>query len=187
MRTSFAVIIALSSWSAPLLAADETFFHDAARAGMEEVALGQLGVSKGSSEGVKKFGRLMIDEHGAANAKLKAAAARSGVELPADLAADPEAEATRRKLELLTGKAFDQAYVESQSKLHAKAVRLLEKEIASGSDPAAKAWARDALPMMKRHAELVGSVDAVPGEHDVEHAVGTPGPADAPPAPAMPR
>jgi hypothetical protein len=42
------------------------------------------------------------------------------------------------------------------------------------------------LPMVKRHAELVTSVDAMPGEHNVEHAVGTPGPADAPPAPATP-
>lgn len=185
MRARIAWIVTLSSLTAPSFAADETFFHDAAQGGMAEVALGQLAATKGSTENVKKFARTMVDEHTAANEKLKAAAAKSGVRLPSDLAED--AQATRKKLESLSGSAFDLEYLESQSKAHAKTMALLEKEIASGTDPAAKAWAGEALPTVKRHAEMIGSVDATPGEHQLEHAVGTPGPADGAPTTPKPR
>lgn len=185
MRARIAWIVTLSSLSATSFAADEMFFHDAARSGMAEVALGQLAATKASSDNVKAFGRQMVAEHGAANTKLKAAAEKSGVQLPTDMTAD--AQAMQSKLQSLSGSAFDQAYAESQSKAHAQAVALLQKEIASGSDAAAKAWATEALPTVKRHAEMIGSLGEMPGEHEVEHAVGTPGPADAPPAPTTPR
>lgn len=185
MRARIAWIVLVSSLSAPSFAADETFFHEAARGGMAEVALGQLAATKGSKDSVKSFGRLMADEHTAANGKLQAAAAKSGVTLPTDLPAD--AVATRSKLQSLSGGAFDLAYLDSQRKAHASTLQLLQKEIASGTDPAAKAWATEALPTVKRHAEMIGSLDAMPGEHEREHAVGTAGPADAPPAPSTPR
>ena len=179
MRARMTWILTLSSLATPLLAADEPFFEEAARDGMAEVALGQLAATKGSSESLKAFGRLMVADHGAANVKLKAAAAKSGVQLPTDLSG--EAQATHQKLQRLSGSAFDLAYSESQSQAHAKTLKLLEKEISSGTDPAAKAWASAALPTVKRHAEMIGGLGEPPGEHDLEHAVGTPGPADAPP------
>lgn len=185
MRTPTALILTMSLLSAPLFAADDMFFYEAARGGMAEVALGQLAADKASREDLKAFGRQMVADHGAANAKLRTAAAKSSVTLPTDLSA--EAQSTLRKLQSLTGRAFDQAYVESQSKAHAQTVQLLKKEIASGSDPAAKTWATEALPTVERHAELIGSLDAMPGEHEREHAAGTAGPADAPPATPPPR
>jgi putative membrane protein len=185
MRARIAWIVTLSSLTAPSFAADEIFYHEAARGGMAEVALGRLAATKGSSDGVKAFGRQMVDEHGAATAELKVAAAKSGVELPTDLA--EEAQVTQKKLESLSGKAFDLEYVESQRKAHVKKIALLEKEIASGTDPAAKAWAGKTLQAVKRHVELIGSLDTIPGEHHLEHAAGTRGPADGSPATAAPR
>jgi putative membrane protein len=178
MRASIGWIVALSSFAVTSFGADESFFQEAARAGMAEVALGELATGKGSTDRVKTFGRLMVEEHGAANAKLKAAAAKSGVTLPSDLA--PDALETRNKLEALSGREFDRAYLGSQREAHAATLKLLENEIANGKDAAAKAWARETLPVVKRHAENVGSADAPPGAHDVEHAAGTPGLTDSP-------
>ncbi len=143
------------------------------------MALGQLAAAKGSKDSLKALGRQVADEQRAANAKLKTLAAKSGVTLPTGLSADGAAMQTQ--LESLSGSAFDQAYVETHRKLHNQATQLLEMEISSGTDAGAKAWATDALPMLKRHAELVGGLDARPGEHDVEHATRSSGPADAPP------
>jgi putative membrane protein len=185
MRAGIAWIVTLSSLVGPSFAADETFFNEAARGGMAEVSLGRLAATKGASESVKAFGRRMVEEHGTANAELKAAAAKSGVQLPTDVAED--ALATQQRLESKSGKAFDLEYVESQRKAHAKTIALLEKELANGTDPAAKAWAGKALPTVKRHAEMIGSLDAVAGEHHLEHGVGTAGPADAAPATSTPR
>lgn len=178
MRRSFSWIVALSSFAVTSFAADEAFFQAAARAGAAEVALGELGAAKGSTDRVKSFGRLMVEEHGAANAKLKAAAAKSGVTLPTELA--PEALEARKKFEAMSGREFDRAYLGWQREAHAATLKLLENEIDSGSDAAAKAWAREALPMVKRHAETVGTADAAPGAHDVEHAAATPGLTDSP-------
>lgn len=185
MRAHIAWIVTLSSLAAPSLAADDAFFEDAARAGLAEVALGQLAATKGSGEGVKTFGRQMVEEHGAANASLNAAAAKSGVKLPTSLAED--AQATRRKLESLSGSDFDLAYLDAQRDAHAKTIELLKKEIANGSDRAAKAWAAETLPTVQRHAELIGSIGEKPGEHVLEHAVGTPGPAAPTPGASAPR
>jgi len=185
MHAHIGWILMFSAVATVSFAADGTFFADAARAGAAEVALGRLAESRGSTDAVKQFGRQMAADHEASGLKLKAAAAKSGVELPTGLTV--EAQATQRQLQALTGRDFDLAYLESQRKAHAKTIGLLEKEIASGADSAAKAWAREALPTVQRHAEMIGNVGEPPGEHDVEHAAGTAGPADAPRVGETPR
>jgi len=178
MRARIAWIVTLSSLAAPSFAADEAFLRDAAQGGLAEIALGQLAAAKGSTEEVKAFGRQMVDDHQAANAKLAAAAAKSGVALPTDAGGD--ARATQQQLQSLSGSAFDTAYTDSQAKAHTKMVELLKNEIANGTDAAAKAWARETLPTVERHVEMIGGLHEKPGEHSLEHALGTPGPADAP-------
>lgn len=173
MHDRIACALMLIGLAAPSFAADEAFYQSAARGGLAEIALGELASSKGSTAGVKAFGRRMAEEHRAANLKLSVAAAKSGVTLPTDLAAQDTA--ARDKLQSLSGKAFDLAYLESQVQAHTETIGLLEKQIASGTDPAAKAWASEMLPTVKRHAEMIGSLGQTPGEHTIKHAAGVAG------------
>jgi putative membrane protein len=49
---------------------------------MAEVKLGQLATKRGDNTTVKEFGKQMIQDHSAANDKLKHVAAKDGLSLP---------------------------------------------------------------------------------------------------------
>src|SRR5690349_10570904 len=50
-----------------------------------------------------------------------------------------------------SGDGFNKSYIETQLKAHEKTVDLLEKEISSGQDADAKAFAQSVLPTVKHH------------------------------------
>ncbi len=132
---------------------DAAFYREAASGGIAEVEAGKVAQSKGGSEAVRNFGAQMVADHGAANAKLKTAAANSSVKLPTDT--DAAHKAMKKKLEGLKGAEFDAAYVQGQVMDHQKTIALLEKQIASGSDPSAKSWAEESLPVVKMHLSML--------------------------------
>ena len=131
---------------------DQSFYNQAAEAGIAEVEVGTLAQSKGASAAVKDFGSKMVTDHGKANAKLKAIAAGKQIALPTK--PDAEHQALKRKLEGLTGAAFDTAYIDSQVTGHKKVAALLEQEIATGKDAEAKAFAAENLPVVKGHLDM---------------------------------
>ena len=61
---------------------DSSFLKRAAEGGMSEVELGQLAQQKASNPAVQGFGAMMVRDHTAADAKLKALAASEQVSLP---------------------------------------------------------------------------------------------------------
>jgi putative membrane protein len=149
-------IIAILTAAAPLAfaaggTADNSFYRNLAEGGMAEVDLAQLAQQKSTDPKVKDFAQMMVNDHGAANEKLNALAASKQVAVPKTLDASHEAEKTR--LEGLRGNSFDRAYAQSQVKAHEKAVGLLEKEISSGQDADAKAFAQSVLPTIRHHLE----------------------------------
>ena len=131
---------------------DQGFYVQAAQGGMAEVELGKLAQTNGGSAAVKEFGTQMVTDHGKANTRLKAIAARKQVVLPSTLS--PEHQAMKKKLEGLSGAAFDTEYLAGQVADHEKVAALLEQEAAAGKDPDAKAFATDTLPTVKAHLEM---------------------------------
>ena len=151
-------ILAILTAAAPLAFAagtspDMSFYKTLAEGGMTEVDLGQLAQQKSTSPKVKDFAEMMVKDHSKANQKLESLAAAKDVALPKSL--DASGAAMKSKLEGLSGSSFDKAYVESQLKAHEKTVDLLEKEISSGEDPQAKAFAQSVLPTIQHHLEAV--------------------------------
>lgn len=51
--------------------------------------------------------------------------------------------------------AFDKSYIKSQGKAHTKTMALLRKEISSGQDTDAKAFARSILPTVQSHLKAI--------------------------------
>jgi putative membrane protein len=98
-----------TSSSHKLTAADRQFVKKAAQGGLAEVQLGQLATEKAESPEVKQFGQRMVDDHTKANDKLKQVASDEGVTVPDKLNAKDAA--TKARLEKLSGKAFDRAYM----------------------------------------------------------------------------
>jgi putative membrane protein len=140
---------------------DESFYKNAAEGGIFEVDAGKLAQDKGNSQQVKDFGAMMVKDHSAANEKLKALAAAKNVDLPTS--ASVSQIATKAKLEVLSGDTFDNSYIMSQLKAHRTTIALFRKEIASGQDADAKAFATATLPTLRAHLKAIDSIAANAG------------------------
>jgi len=135
---------------AKLSAADQKAVKDMAMADMAEVETGKLAVSKAQSPEVKAFGQQMIDDHGAALAKVQALAQARGVTLPTEL--DSKHKAMSAKLEKMSGADFDKAYmagagVKDHKDTHAK----LMSDAKKIKDPDVKALADQHMPVVEQH------------------------------------
>jgi putative membrane protein len=159
-------IIAAVICSLPLMALskdnpDESFFKNAAEAGISEVEAGKMAEGKGTSAAVKEFAAMMVKDHSAANAKLKKLAMSKGIELPTEPSMMEKAKA--KKTDMKSGDSFDKDYLQGQIKAHEDAIDLLQKEIDSGKDPEARAFATDTLPTVKMHLQKVEQIAAAAG------------------------
>ena len=158
------VLIALLI-AAPLCALadspDVDFYKKAAESGNEEIELGKLASEKGASEGVKAFGAMMVKDHGSAGEKLKSIASAKSVDLPTS--AGMGGMATKAKLEVLSGQTFDKSYIKGQLKAHHDTADLFSKEVASGHDSEAKAFAKATLPTVKAHLKALDKLAAEAG------------------------
>jgi putative membrane protein len=137
-------------------AQDRDFVAKAALDGETEVKLARLATQRAASEGVKQFAQRMIQDHGKANAELKALAREKGFALPQRMTAEQQAMVTQ--LTRLSGAAFDQAYIKQMVADHERAVALFEKEANEGSNPDLKAWAARTLPTLREHLQMVRSL-----------------------------
>lgn len=155
-------VLALLILAAPLVAIadspDAAFYKKAAEGGIAEVEAGNLAQNKSDSQKVKDFGAMMVKDHSAANAKLKALAATKEVTLPSTSSVGQMA--TKAKLEVLTGDTFDKAYIKDQVRAHQNTVALFRKEIASGQDPDAQSFAKSTLPTVRAHLKAINAIAA---------------------------
>jgi putative membrane protein len=158
-------ILALLVLAAPLIAMadspDAAFYKKAAEGGISEVEAGNLAQSKGNSQKVKDFGAMMVKDHSAANDKLKALATTKDVTLPTT--SSVRQMATKAKLEVLTGDTFDKSYIKGQIEAHQNTVALFRKEISSGQDPDAQAFAKATLPTVRAHLKSINAIAADAG------------------------
>ena len=148
-----------------LLAADKSpdmsFYEKAAHGGIAEVEMGQLAQEKARSSDVKAFGAMMVKDHSAANAKLKTLAMTKGIELPTKPSVAQMA--TKTKLQVLSGDAFDKSYVKSMVKDHEEDIAEFEKEARDGKDAEAKALAAATLPTLRQHLTHIREIAAKTG------------------------
>jgi len=153
-RQSFAcaaAVLALGSFS--LMSAqglseqDQKFIQNAAKGGMMEVHMGQLGMERGASPAVKSLSQHLINDHKAANQELATLAKQKGVSLPGD---DGQMAASM-PFANKTGDDFDKAFARSAVEDHQKDIAEFEKEASSGNDPDLKNWASKTLPTLRAH------------------------------------
>lgn len=139
-----------------LTTADRQFVKKAAQGGMAEVELGQLATEKAASPEVKQFGQRMVDDHTKANDQLKQVASDEGVTVPDKL--DAKDAVTKARLEKLSGKAFDRAYMHDMVLDHTKDVSDFRMESKNATDPAVKNFAKETLPTLESHLKEAKSI-----------------------------
>ena len=140
---------------------DATFYKKAAEGGLAEVELGKLAQDKSPTAGVKEYGAMMVTDHSAANDKLKAIAAKKNIKLPTSPSVGQMA--TKTKLEVLSGDAFDKSYIKGMLEDHHEDIKEFQTEATSGQDPDAKAYAAATLPTLQAHLKKIRAIASAQG------------------------
>jgi putative membrane protein len=132
--------------------ADRTFVTKAAQIGLAEVQTGELAKSKAASDQAKQYGDHMVSDHTKKNDELKQIVSSKQMDMPTAPAAKDQA--TLKKLQGLSGAAFDRAYLDSQIAGHKEAISAFQAEARSGRDPELKAFATETLPNLQEHLRM---------------------------------
>src|SRR5262245_11164978 len=139
-------------------AEDVKFIEKAASGGLHEVQLGQLATERAMDPEVKKFGEMMVTDHGKVNKELVAVAQQMGVKVPTQMNAEHQAE--YNKFTTVKGQAFDQAYIKHMVDDHKKDVDEFKKAGESAKDSRLRTFASKTLPVVREHltkAEQIAS------------------------------
>lgn len=138
---------------------DAEFVRRATIATRFEIEEAQLALAHGSDPRLKEFARSMLMDHGAALKDLEAAARMAGVTLP-DRKFDETQQARINVLSRKKGADFDQQYRADQRQAHDDAITLLVAYQQSGNSEQLRAWAIKALPVVRKHREAIGALNA---------------------------
>jgi len=137
-------------------AIDTAFVTEAMKGDNSEVALGNLAEQKGSSSGVKDLGRMLVADHGAHKQVVAALAQKANVPVTNDL--NDEAKAEQKKLDGLSGAAFDKEFVRATVEDHQKDIAKYEQEAKSG-DAQSAAMAKQTLPTLRKHLQAAQALE----------------------------
>lgn len=146
----------ISSSSATISKADNTFATKAAQAGTAEIADAKIALQKSSRQDVKDFAQRMVTDHTKAADQLKSIASSENITLPTG-----EASADQKgtdALQKLSGAAFDRTYIQGQRKAHKQAVALFTTESQKGKDDQLKTFAAQTLPMLQDHLKMITAI-----------------------------
>jgi putative membrane protein len=128
---------------------DAEFATEAAEGGAAEVKLGQLAQEKGSSDAVKDFGKMMVNDHTEAGEQLKSIAAQQNLKVPDEL--NKHDQGIYNKLSKLSGEAFDRAYAKEMVNDHRKDIDDFQREASGGQNEPIKNFAAQTLPTLQKH------------------------------------
>lgn len=131
---------------------DAAFLVTAAGINLEEIKLGELAQKRGSTPDVKALGKMMVDEHTAAQNDLKKLAATKSITIPVVLT-DNGKDAFDDLNEEETGKDFDKAFCNMMVKGHKSAIREFENASSNAEDGDIRNWASSMLPALRTHLE----------------------------------
>ena len=144
------------SGTAKLQGTDATFLQKAMEGGREEVQNAQVAMRNAQRAEVRNAASMMLEDHTRTNQKLEQLASTKGWDMPA---ASDMAESDQSRLG--TGAAFDDNYLEQEIRHHREAISLYRAQAASGSDPELRQFAKETLPGLEHHLEMLqGSISA---------------------------
>lgn len=137
---------------------DQSFVDKAAIAGLFEVEASHLALSRSTRPQITAFAKMMVSDHGKANAQLKTLASMKGTPVPGMLD-KTHAEALAKLSAKKPGAEFDEAYADAMEDGHDKAVVLFETAAKDLDDADLKAYAAETLPTLKTHSEQAEKLD----------------------------
>jgi putative membrane protein len=134
------------------------FINAAATGGMMEVELGNMANQKASSQRVKDFGKMMVDDHTKVDDNLKNIASQKNIDLPASITPDQRKDID--KLSKKSGAAFDKEYVNMMVDDHKKDIDAFKKAEMDVNDNDIKTFITNTLPTLQKHLDSIQAIKA---------------------------
>lgn len=127
--------------------------RELAYANISEIEAAKLAQSKSKNDEVLNFARQMIDDHTKALDQLQQLAQQKGVQLPTE--PDAKHKAAAKKLEAMSGAAFDKEYLtKAGASDHVQASKLIARVKAHAHDADLKQLASNLQPGINHHLQM---------------------------------
>ncbi|HEX9948246.1 MAG TPA: DUF4142 domain-containing protein [Allosphingosinicella sp.] len=150
-KSLLALVIAPLAASAALSAPPQTFLRQAALNDNSEIQLGALAEARGASPATRDAGRRLQADHRASQAAAAPLMARYRVRPPVGVL--PEARIEMRRLQRLSGRAFDREVAAFNVASHQRAIAMFQMQARTG-DRETAAFARAQLPVLRHHLQM---------------------------------
>ncbi|MGZ3196950.1 MAG: DUF4142 domain-containing protein [Croceibacterium sp.] len=132
------------------------FLTDVIQDNNAEIKFGQAAQAMGSTQAVRDFGKMLVDDHTKANGQASQLATAMNVAVPSGI--KPDAMSAYNTVTGMTGAGFDKDFVATMIKDHQKAIDAFQQE-AGSSDPAQVTdFAKQTLPTLKKHLQMAQSL-----------------------------
>ena len=152
IRSLFAVAALAAAFVLPASGAwskdDKTFLREAIQGNLAEIDMGRLAQRRSNNPGVKAFGKMLVDDHSAANERARSVAQQVGT-------TPPRRPSLKQRLSYgyyaaLRGATFDRQFITHMVRDHKKDIQEFRTEAQSGTGPAAD-FAKETLPTLEKH------------------------------------
>ena len=138
-------------------AADHAFIMKVSQGGMFEVAAGKVAEQMAGEQNIADIGNTEVHDHSLVGAKLLNISTQLGISFPMQL--NDEFQTRLDKLSSLSGKQFDDTFIEEMKTIHAADGAAFAIEAKAGRNPMLRAFASETVLIVKRH---IGELDALP-------------------------
>jgi putative membrane protein len=128
---------------------DRAWLKAITRGDLAEIATGTLATQKGTSQGVKDLGAMLVTDHSKHLELVKALAARVSFTLPT--APSPTQQWSASVLATFSGAAFDQQWISLQIAAHLENIEKTQDEVSDGCNRSVRALAKATLPTLQAH------------------------------------
>jgi putative membrane protein len=132
-----------------LTGADKDFVMQAEKDGIQERVLGRMAEEKSQNSDVKDYGKMLVKDHNNALQKLVDLMEKNGIPQPKGL--PEERNDAVKKMQGLSGAAFDKEFVNMMVVDHEKAVDTFRHEAATAQNPDVRDYANKVLPTLEKH------------------------------------
>ncbi|MEP6929641.1 MAG: DUF4142 domain-containing protein [Flavobacterium sp.] len=130
---------------------DSEFLVDIAEVNLAEIEIGKLAQTKSTNTEVKKFGKMLVDEHTKSASEVSALAKAKNFTLPTSLTEEGQDE--YKKLNEKSGVDFDKKFADMMIDGHEKAIDKLRKASEDAKDDDVKLWASNSIAGLTAHLE----------------------------------
>jgi putative membrane protein len=144
----------------------DAFVTDAAIAGMFEIEAAKLALQRSKNPDVKAAAQMILTDHQAADAALKALVAEGKVPGPLPTAMDERRKGMLDNLRGASAVDFDDRYLDQQTMAHHEALLAFNGYRTAGDNADLKAFAAAIAPKLEKHAQMVTKLDRTTNADD---------------------